>query len=143
MLIAYESRSGRTSTAASGVASAVRAAGHDAVVRPLAEVTNEEVADAEMLVVGSWVEGYVVFGVGPAKAARRWLDSLPDLGGKPAGVFCSYGVSPRQTLPTMRRLLESHGARVIAEHAANRRHPDAGAAEFAGRLLEAAPPSPS
>lgn len=96
-----------------------------------------------MVVVGSWVDGFVVFGVGPAKAARRWIDSLPDLGGKPAGVFCSYGVSPRQTLLTMRRLLEGHGANVVAEHAAHRRHPDAGADAFAARLLEAAPRSPS
>ena len=56
------------------------------------------------------------------------------MGGKTAAVFCTYAANPRATLATLRRSLEAKGAKVVAENASHRSHPDRGAAELAERL---------
>jgi len=131
VLVGYESRGGRTRRAAEAIADALRTEGHDAKVRPLSEIGPEEVEGVDALFVGAWVEGFILFGVGPARGARLWLDRLPSLGGTPAGVFCTYAFHPRGTLGELRRGLEGRGAKVVAERAFHRRRP----AEGAGALV--------
>jgi hypothetical protein len=89
------------------VAEAVRTGGSDAVLKALSETAAED--------VGSWVEGFIVVKVGPAKAALEAIGRLPAMGGKPAAMFCTYGVNPRGTLAILRRSLEEKGANVVAE----------------------------
>jgi hypothetical protein len=84
--------------------------------------------------IGTWVEGFLFFKVGPAKAALAGVKRLPAFGGKPAAVFCTYGLNPRDTLDTLRQSLEAKGAKVVAENASPRSHPDRGATELAERL---------
>ncbi len=134
VLVTYESRSGRTRRAAEAVAEAVRTGGSDAVLKALSETTAEDVEHADALAVGSWVEGFIVVKVGPAKAALEAIGRLPAMGGKPAAVFCTYGLNPRGTLAILRRSLEEKGANVVAENASPRSHPDRGAADLAKRL---------
>jgi hypothetical protein len=81
-------------------------------------------------VIGSWVEGFVVRGVGPAKAMRKWLASLPRLGGKRVAIFCTYGFSPKGTLNEMRRCLEEKGAVVVAQAAFGPKELDANSGVF-------------
>ena len=138
VLVAYESRGGRTRRAAEAVADAVRARGSDATLKALSEATAQDVERADAVAVGSWVQGFIVVKVGPAKAALDAVGRLPTMGGKPAAVFCTYGASPRATLATLRRSLEAKGAKVVAENASHRSHPGRGAAELAGRLCASA-----
>ena len=137
VLVAYESRSGRTRRAAEAVAAAVRARGSDAILKTLAETAAEDIEHADAVAIGTWVEGFIVAKVGPAKAALEAIGQLPAIGGKPVAVFCTYGVTPRTTLATLRRSLEAKGANVVAENASHRTHPDRGAAELAQRLCTA------
>lgn len=145
VLVAYESRGGRTARAAKLVADGLRCTG--AVVRalPLAQVGTEELADTDLLVIGTWVEGFVVAGVGAARATRAWLAGLPRMGGLRAATFCTFGVSPGKTLPAMRRTLEDHGMTVLAQGAFGPGGGSIGshAASFAGQLLAAAWPDVS
>jgi menaquinone-dependent protoporphyrinogen IX oxidase len=138
VLVAYESRSGRTQRAASAVADACRADGQEVTVLPLAEVGQDEVEQCDVAAIGSWVEGFVLFAVKPARAATRWLDQAPSLAGKPVGVFVTYAVNPRASLGLLRRGVEARGGKVVAEHSSRRQDPEAGAADFAHRLLAAA-----
>ena len=138
VLVAYESRGGRTRRAAEAVAEAVRARGSDATLKALSETTAQDIEHTDAVAIGSWVQGFIVVKVGPAKAALDALGRLPAMGGKPAAVFCTYAANPRATLATMRRLLEAKGAKVVAENASHRSHPDRGATELAARLC--APP---
>lgn len=134
VLIAYESRGGRTRRAAEAVAEAVRICGSEATVKTLKETTAQDVERSDAIAIGSWVEGFVFFKVGPAKAALAGVERLPALGGKPAAVFCTYGFNPRATLATLHKLLETKGAKVVAENASPRSHPDRGATELAKRI---------
>lgn len=137
ILVTYESRGGTTRRTAEAIAAAARGEGHNVVAIPTIEATPAAVAEADVLFVGSWVEGFVVAGVGPAKAARRFLAGLRALDGKPAAVFCVYAFNPRGTLAAMERALVAAGARVVGKQAFNRRRPEQGAEAFARSVLSA------
>ena len=121
VLVCYESQGGTTARAAEAVGGSFTARGDRVRVLPIAKVGARELAGADMIVVGTWVEGFVVAGVRPARAMREWLAALPRLGGKPVGVFCTYGVAPRGALGIMTRALEDKGATVLAQAAFGRR----------------------
>ena len=143
VLIVYESRGGRTARAAQLIAGKLSST--DAVVRaiPLTQATLAELTDIDLLVIGTWVEGFVVCGVQATHATRSWLAGLPRLAGLRAAVFCTFAVSPKQTLPLMRQELEDRGMVVVAEGALGPRagHITDKAASFADQLLAAAWPS--
>lgn len=137
VLVAYESRGGRTRRAATAIADACRAGGHDVTVLPLRDVGQSEVDQCDVAALGSWVEGFIVFGVKPARAATRWITQAPPLGGKRVGVFVTYLVNPMGSLGMLRHAVEARGGKVVAEHGSTSRNPEAGAADFARRLLAA------
>jgi glutamate synthase (NADPH/NADH) small chain len=140
VLVAYESRGGRTAEAARIIARELRSTGATVGAVPLSQVGIAELSDADLLVVGTWVEGLVVAGVRPAAAARRWLAALPGLPGLPAAVFCTYGVAPGAALETLRSGLEDRGAQVLSQGAfgPTRARIEAGAVRFAAGLAERA-----
>ncbi len=149
VLVCYESQGGHTARAAEEVAASLMAAGDRAVVRPVSKVSAADLSSADLVVIGSWVEGFVVAGVGPAKTTRRWLEGLPRLPGKRVAIFCTYGVSPKATLPVMRRTLEAKAATVVTQAAFGPREAAGagpfgtgpfGAAAFAHQLAQRAYP---
>jgi glutamate synthase (NADPH/NADH) small chain len=117
VLVCYASIGGKTARAAQAIADGYSAKGLVTRVLPIVKVGPAELAMTDMVVVGSWVEGFVIAGVGPAKAMKSWLEGLPRLGGKTVAVFCTFGVSPKGTLRAMRRALEKKGAVVVAQAA--------------------------
>ena len=142
VLVAYESRGGRTARAAELVAGRLRSTG--AVVRtvPLSQAGLAELTDTDLLVVGTWVEGLVLARVRAARATRAWLADLPRLAGLRVATFCTFAVSPAASLAGMRQALEERGAVVVAEGAfgPGARNIAENAAAFADRLLTAAWP---
>ena len=115
VLVCYESGGGRTARAAEAIADGF--SGNQVRVLPITKVGPAELAAADVVVVGSWVEGFVVAGVRPAKAMRTWLAGLPRLGGRPVGVFLTFAVAPKGALPAMRQAVEARGAVVVAQAA--------------------------
>jgi glutamate synthase (NADPH/NADH) small chain len=143
VLVVYESRGGRTARAAQLIADKLRST--DAVVRaiPLTQARLAELTDIDLLVIGTWVEGFVVRGVQATHATRSWLSGLPRLAGLRVATFCTFAVSPKQTLPLMREELEDRGMVILAEGALGprARHITEKAASFADQLLASAWPS--
>ena len=117
VLVCYESGGGRTARTAEAIADGFSERGDRVRVLPITKVGPAELAAADMVVVGSRVEGFVVAGVRPAKAMRTWLSGLPRLGGRPVGVFCTFAIAPKGALPAMRQALEAKGAVVVAQAA--------------------------
>ncbi len=135
-LVCYASEGGRTARVAQSVAEELTDKGLSVRVLPIQRVGPEELAAADIVVVGTWVEGLVVAKVGPARAMRSWLDALPPrLGGVPVAVFCTYEVHPRSTLATMATVLEQRGAQVVATSALRRGGNNMAAIAFARRIL--------
>ena len=134
VLVAYESRRGTTKGAASAIADAARSGGNDVTLKPLVDASAEDVGRADLVFLGTWIEGFIFFGVGPARGALKRISGLP-LSGKEVATFCTFAVNPRGSLGKLRRVLESHEAKVVAERAFNRRRASADAASFAAEVL--------
>ena len=117
VLICYESVGGKTAKASRAIADGLAESGHDVRVFPIAQVRLEELRAADLVIVGSWVEGMVVAKVGPAKNMMKWIEGLPRLGGKEVALFCTYAVAPKGTLGAMRTAFEAKGA-VVGKQAA-------------------------
>jgi hypothetical protein len=112
VLILYESRRGTTLTVARAMRDALRLRDVEATTAPLRTVDAGTLAAADALIIGTWVDGKIVVGVGPAPGTREGIAALPDLAGRPTVVFCTCAVSPRHTLDTLGDWLEDRGADV-------------------------------
>jgi len=117
VLVGYASVGGRTARAAQAIASGFSAQGDQVHMLPMIKIGASELAAADLLVLGSWVEGFVVAGVRPAKAMRAWLANAPRLGGKPVGIFATFRVAPKGALHDMRLAVEAKGGVVVSEAA--------------------------
>jgi flavodoxin len=113
VLILYETRRGFTLTVAQEIRDELRTRGVAAETAPVRSVDRGTVAAADALIVGSWVKGAILFGVGPAEGVREAIEALPDLDGTVAAVFCTCDVAPRSTLQTLAGWLGHRGARVL------------------------------
>lgn len=103
-------------------ADAIGKQGSEAKVKSLKNTAAKDVERSDAIAIGSWVEGFVLFRVGPAKGVLDEVGWLPPLAGKPTAVFCTYGFNPRSTLKPLRHSLEAKGAKVVAENASYRAH---------------------
>ena len=134
VVIIYESLTGNTRAAAQFISDAFferdvpakiyRVGGHD----PAA------IAEADLVIVGSWTDGLFVVGQKPAK--RKKFTKLPDLTGKQCVVFCTYAVHPGKTLDKFTATLGDLGAEVLGGMAIRRNDLADGATEFVSRIMD-------
>ena len=135
--VIYESLTGNTRRAAARIAAELHAAGHEATVSPVDRVDLQSVADADLVVIGSWTDGIFVVGQRPGRAGRlRRL--LPAIAGKRAVVFCTFALDQGRTLEKLSALVADKGADVIGGMAIRRDKIDEGARDFVERLIAAA-----
>jgi flavodoxin len=90
---------------------------------------------ADIVLVGTWVHGFVVVGVAPFGLAT--IANLPAMRGKQAAVFCTFAVNPRRSLDRLTAAVEATGANVVGGLALHRGKLPAHAEEFAERLVAA------
>jgi hypothetical protein len=95
------------------------------------------VVAADALIVGTWVKGKIVIGVGPAVGVREAVAALPPLEGRPAAVFCTCDVAPRGTIQTVADWLEEQGARALVGRSFRRKKSLRDVPVFVERALEA------
>jgi len=141
VLILYESRRGFTLTVARALRDELRLLGVDATTAPLRGVDAGTFAAADALVVGTWVKGLIIAGVGPASGTYEGVAALPPLDGLPTVVYCTCEVSPRGTLDTLSGWLEGRGAQVRAHAVFRRRKSLATVPDVAGRILTVLAPT--
>lgn len=121
ILVLYESRRGSTLAVARAIRDELRERGHSSTTAALRSVDPGTLAAADALVVGTWVAGKIVIGVGPAKEAVAGINALPMLAGRPVATFCTCDVAPKGTLSVMEDLLQERGAAVVGGFAFRRR----------------------
>ncbi len=135
VLVLYQSRQGHTRQAAEAIGQAVRDQGHTVKVKSVIEVQKTDLEQADVLFVGTWVQGFILFGVKPAEA-RLWVPALPPLANKPTGIFCTYAFNPRSSLQQLATLLTGRGAKIVGQMAFHRTNPGEGAAAFVQSVLQ-------
>jgi hypothetical protein len=136
-VIIYESLTGNTEKASTLIAGQLRAAGVPTTVCPITSVDYQALADADLVIVGTWVDGIFVVGQRPGRGHR--IRRLPVLDHKRCLVFCTYALNPGRTLEKLSRILEGRGADVLGGMTIPRNDLEGGAREFVERLLEAIP----
>lgn len=137
VLILYESRRGFTLTVARALRDELRTLGCEATASPLRGTDLGTLAAADALVVGTWVKGLIVAGVGPADGTEEGVGSLPMLEGIPTIVFCTCAASPRGTLEMLSEWLEERGADVRGRIVFRRKKSLAKVPEAAAAVAEA------
>ena len=130
----YESRTGTTRSVADDIAVAAHDRGAArVVVRAVDEVDLKELAEADVVFVGTWVDGVIVAGHRPGGAGR--INRLPSLWNKPVATFCTYAIHAGSALRQLNGLLEAKGAHVVASEKFRRGRLDQGLDAFVDEAL--------
>jgi menaquinone-dependent protoporphyrinogen IX oxidase len=127
-VVLYESMTGNTRRAAGLIGGALAATGDDVTVRPVTDIDFHELAIADVVFVGTWVDGLVVFGQRPGRAGRVW--KLPVLDRKPVAVFCTYAINAGKALDKTAAILEAKGALIVGRRQFRRDRLEQGVTEF-------------
>ena len=135
VVVIHQSRTGNTRRAAELSGGAVEAAGNTVAVRPVTNIDFKELADADLIFIGTWVDGLILFGHRPGDAGK--VRSIPRLWNKRVVAFMTHAVNPGNAADKLADLLEGHGADVIASRSLNRRRLDEEAPAFAAEVLAA------
>lgn len=140
-VVIYESLTGNTRRAGERIAAELEAAGVRTVACPVTDVDLAALAAADIVIVGSWTDGLILFGQRPGRAGR--LRKLPVIDGKLAAVYCTYALETGKTLQKLQGIVERRGGEVIGGMAIRRDKIAEGAAQFVDRLLAAATAAPT
>jgi len=113
VLICYDSMGGTTKKIADDIAEKFSSSTKSIVVKSIKDTSKADVVYADLVLCGTWVEGLIFTKVGPSKAMLAWLKQLPNMPGKKAALFCTYGVNPKTTLKQMESILSAKNMDVI------------------------------
>ncbi|MCP3975057.1 MAG: hypothetical protein GY720_11260 [bacterium] len=148
LLVVYESELGRGRDAADAIAKAAAAHGVATLIRSIDEFEPFHLEPADALVAGCWTQGKVPFGDAPTRNLAAWIEELPDLGGMPVGVFCTYRFFPHtfadmatrtaETEAELANRFESKGGEVVARVSINTGSIEEGADKLVESVLQEA-----
>jgi|SRR5215204_5332582 len=136
-VVIYESLTGNTARAARLIAEAAREEGADVTIYPITAIGLKDLAEADIVFVGTWVDGLVLVGHRPGRAGR--LRALPVIDGKPVAAFMTYAIYAGKALERFERILEERGATVVGSTLLRRDRLDAGLADFVHDALATVP----
>jgi Flavodoxin domain len=136
-VVIYESLTGNTARAARLVADEVAEQGVDVSVYPITDIGLKDLAEADIVFIGTWVDGLVLFGHRPGRAGR--IRSMPVIDGKRVAAFMTYAIHAGKALDRFARVLEERGATVVSRTLLRRDRLEAGIAEFVTASLDSVP----
>ncbi len=136
-VVIYESRTGNTARAAAFIAEAARAAGAEVSVFPIQDIGLKDLAEADVVFLGTWVDGLIVVGHRPGGKGK--LRKMPVIDGKRAAIFMSYAVHAGKALDRFAAVAEERGAVVVARQLFRRDQPQVGVDDFVHNALAAVP----
>jgi hypothetical protein len=128
IVVLFESMTGNTRRAAQLIGGAAATRGHEVSVRPITAIDYHELSAADLVLLGTWTDGLVLFGQRPGRAGR--LKKLPVIDRKPVGLFVTYAVNAGKVLDRFATVAEGLGATVVASHQFKRNDLEAGIDEF-------------
>ena len=133
IVVLHQSRTGNTKKAAELIGGAVQSSGAEVTVRPISNIDYKELADADLIFVGTWVDGLILLGHRPGDSGK--IKKVPKLWNKKVVAFMTHALNPGNAAEKMTSLLEEHGATVIAARSLNRHKLELEAPAFAGEVL--------
>jgi flavodoxin len=115
ILIVFDSDSGNTKKVVQMLKSKLVSRGYSITVKHALTATTQHVEDSSLLIIGTPVHGYLLFGQKPTKAVRSFIsEEIPkDLNQKPVVGFATYLLFPAGTLNHIKRHIESKNGKII------------------------------
>jgi hypothetical protein len=135
VVVIHQSRTGNTRRAAELIGGAVAATGATVAVRPVGNLDYAELALADLVFVGTWVDGLVLFGHQPGDAGK--ISQIPPLWDKKVVAFMTHALNPGNAADKLAALLSGNGAEVVAARSLNRRRLEVEAPAFVAEVLAA------
>ena len=133
--VVYASRTGNTRRAAELIGTLFEERGHAVSVQPVDALDYKALADADLVVLGTWVAGHFVIGQKPGDARR--LAKVPALTGKQVALFLTYAINPGSALGKFEKIVARQGADVVGGYAWKRSALPAGIEDFVDGVLAA------
>jgi len=134
-LVIHESLTGNTRAAAKRIVAELGSLGWAASECSSRQVDLAALQQADVVIVGTWVDGLLVIGQRPGGAGK--LHHLPLLGDKPTYVYVTYAIDPGKTLDKFSALVAERRGDVRGGMAIRRNDLVEGCAEFADRIVAA------
>ena len=92
VVVIHQSRTGNTRRAAELIGGAAALAGATVAVRPVTNIDYKELAEADLVFVGTWVDGLILFGHRPGDTGK--VRQIPKLWDKKVAAFMTHAVNP-------------------------------------------------
>src|SRR5262245_5477001 len=136
-VVIYESLTGNTAKAARLIAAEVAARGVDVSVFNITDIGLTDLAEADVVFIGPWVDSHVLFGQRPGRKGR--IRSMPVIDGKRVAAFMTYAINAGKALDRFAKVLTERGAIVVAGGLLRRDHLDRGIDELVSQALATVP----
>jgi hypothetical protein len=133
-VVIYESLTGNTAKAGRAIAAGLTEAGIPTQAFPIKHIDYQALSNADLVIVGSWVDGLVLVGQRPGRAGR--IRAMPALAGKRAVVYLTYAIDAGKALQKMSDAVAARGAEVLGGQLIRRDRLDEGVADFVDRVLQ-------
>ena len=133
-VVIYESLTGNTAKAARAIASDLTLHGLPTKAFPITDIDYQALSRADLVIVGSWVDGLILVGQRPGRLGR--IKQMPALAGKRAIVFLTYAIDPGHSLTKMSDAISGLGAEVLGGQLIRRDKLSEGVADFVQRVLD-------
>ncbi len=130
----YESLTGNTAKAGRAIAAELTAQGLPTQAFPIKHIDYQALSRADLVIVGSWVDGLVLVGQRPGRLGR--IKGMPALAGKRAVVYLTYAIDAGKALQKMSDAVSARGADVLGGQLIRRDKLDEGVADFVDRVLQ-------
>lgn len=132
-IVIYESLTGNTAKAARAIATGLTAEGLPTRAFPITKIDYQALADADLVIVGSWVDGLILIGQRPGRLGR--ITSMPALAGKKAVVYLTYAIDAGRSLEKLSAAVQARGADVLGGQTIRRDKLAQGVADLVDRVL--------
>jgi hypothetical protein len=136
-VVIYESLTGNTRRAGEMIAARLSDEGVTATAFGIGDIDYQALQAADLVIVGSWVDGLFVIGQRPGREGR--IRSMPARAGKKAVVYVTYALDPGKALDKLAATVESRGADVLGGLTIRRDKLVQGVEDFVDRVLAAVP----
>ena len=138
-VVIYESLTGNTARAGQAIAAELTEQGVPTKAFPITKIDYQALSDADLVIVGSWVDGLILVGQRPGRLGR--VRAMPALAGKRAVVYLTYAIDPGKALQKMSDAVAARGAEVLGGQVIRRDKLDDGVDEFVDRVLAVIEPA--
>ncbi len=135
VVVTYESRTGNTQRAAQLVAGGLRSAGADVTIAAIDSVGLGELAQADLVVVGTWCGGLFFFGQHPGGGGKI-AGELPELWDKATYSFVTYAHNPGGAAHKLGEILEAKGSVNLGSGSFHRDRLEEDAAAFVDEIID-------